>query len=268
MQEISLSQLVYCDFDLKNITAAKTYFADKNVVNYVGNGRRKNLLHLVTEGERIYKIDGKTIFVPCGNIILIPDNTEYQTVSLAKNAQKVSGIGICFDMVDQQGNKIQLKKDVYTEFCIDTLHPLERFNMLSQLYHSPLTPVFTLKSALSKLLHDLCSSVFTEQKELSAIKPALDFIAEHYTKNLPIKTYSDKCNMSESNFRKKFCKCTGMSPIEYRNELRFEKARQLYVSNMGMQQIAEEVGFFDAHYLAKLYKKAKGTTIKKDTEII
>lgn len=268
MQEKSLSQLIYCDFDLQNITVCQTDFKHQHVVNYMGKGRRKNILHLVTEGERIYRINGKTLHVPCGSILMIPDQTEYKTISLATDTKKVSGIGICFDMVEPSGDLITVKKDVYCNFNAEALRIAEKVYLLEQLYKNPIIPLFSLKTALGQLLHSLCSSVFTEPKELLSLKPALRFIREHYTENLPVKRYAEQCAMSESNFRKKFGKCIGMSPIDYRNELRFEEARRLYAANMGMQQIAEAVGFSDAHYLAKLYRKNKGTTLKKDAEII
>lgn len=268
MQLQNFSQLVYYDFDIKNITIVKTDFADKNTVSYIEKPRNKNLLHLVTRGEREYRINGRTFVVKCGEVLLVPDNTEYETISLAKGDKKVSGIGICFDMMLENGEKIELAKDIYHDFNVDKARLPEKFYLLLELYNTPLTPVFTLKTALSRLLHSLCSSVFSEPKELEGIRPALDFIKEHYSENLPIKAYSDKCNMSESNFRKKFRKCIGMSPIDYRNELRFEKARRLYRMNMGMQQIAEAVGFNDAQYLAKLYRRRTGSTVKRDTEIV
>lgn len=268
MSDKTLSQLIYSDFDITNITVVKTDFAHQNVVNYQGIGRRKNLLHMVTKGSRIYKINGQTIELPCGAIILIPDNTEYETISVAGDNEKVSGIGICFDMIDEKQEKIQLQKDVYCDFKVDLSRIPEKFYLMEELYNTPLTPIFTLKMTLGRLLHSLCSSIFTQSRELDVIKPALVFIAEHYKDNLPVKTYSDKCNMSESNFRKKFQRCMGMSPIDYRNELRFEEARRLYRMNMSMQQIAEAVGFNDAQYLAKLYRRRTGSTVKRDTEIV
>ncbi|MBR6793259.1 MAG: helix-turn-helix domain-containing protein [Clostridia bacterium] len=268
MQRVNLSQLIYCDFDIKNITVGRTDFYHKHVYDCRGKGRRNNILHLVTEGERIYKVHKKTVRIPRGSIFLIPQNTEYETISIAKNSPKVSGIGICFDLVDQNGEKIELEKDVYCDFNVDALRIAEKIYLLEELYKTPLIPMFSLKSQLGQLLHSLCSSVFREPKELLAIKPALKFIAERYSENLPVKTYADQCSMSESNFRKKFVKCTGMSPIEYRNELRFEYARRLYAMNMEMQQIAESVGFSDANYLGKLYRRSKGSTLKKDMDTI
>lgn len=268
MADKALSQLIYSDFDITNITVVKTDFADKNIVNYQEVGRRKNLLHMVTKGSRIYKTGTRTIELPCGSIILIPDNTEYKTISVAGDSDKVRGIGICFDMVDTDGEKIQLVRDIYCDFKVDISRTHEKFYLMDELYNTPLTPIFTLKTELGRLLHSLCSSIFTPSRELDDVKPALVFIAEHYRENLPVKTYSDKCNMSESNFRKKFQRSTGMSPIDYRNELRFEQARRLYRMNMSMQQIAEAVGFGDAQYLAKLYRRRTGSTVKKDTEIV
>jgi shikimate dehydrogenase len=55
----------------------------------------------------------------------------------------------------------------------------------------------------------------------------------------------------------------GVSPIEYRNELRFAKAEQLYQSGNSIKEIAEAVGFCDEVFFSKLYKKRFGTSMKK-----
>ena len=60
----------------------------------------------------------------------------------------------------------------------------------------------------------------------------------------------------------------GISPIDYRNEIRFRKAKQLYQKNYTLQEIAEKVGFSDASYLSKMYKRHTGTSLKADSEIV
>ena len=68
------------------------------------------------------------------------------------------------------------------------------------------------------------------------------------------------------NFRKKFTEYTGRSPIQYRNELRFAEARRLYSEGLSINEIACELGFFDAGYFSKLYKKANGHSLKSEMD--
>ena len=97
------------------------------------------------------------------------------------------------------------------------------------------------------------------QSELERmIAPALHHLKLHYRENEPVSVYASACCLSESHFRRKFLEYTGMTPVEYRNSLRFEEARRLYASGMPMMQIAERVGFCDASYLRRLYKQQTG----------
>lgn len=113
---------------------------------------------------------------------------------------------------------------------------------------------------------DECSNNFNPKEKHNEIyrliKPALEFINLTYTNNFSIKTYADKCNLSESYFRKIFKSVIGISPIDYRNELRFAKAEQLYQTGNNLKQIAEAIGFCDEVFFSKLYKKRFGTSIK------
>ena len=92
--------------------------------------------------------------------------------------------------------------------------------------------------------------------------------SKDYKENLPIKAYAEKCNLSESYFRKKFSDILGKSPVEYRNELRFTEARRLYRRNYSTEEIAEALGFCDSRYMLKLYRRHTGKSLKKDAEII
>ena len=95
--------------------------------------------------------------------------------------------------------------------------------------------------------------------------PAFDMLNTRYRENLSVKEYADKCHMSESHFRKKFTEYTGKSPIQYRNELRFAEARRLYLDGATMSEIANEVGFFDAGYFSKMYKKSNGHLLSSES---
>ena len=74
--------------------------------------------------------------------------------------------------------------------------------------------------------------------------------------------------MSESYFRKKFQLVTGLSPISYRNSLRFAEAKKLYREGLTMKAIAEQLGFCDEHYLSKIYIRENGTNLKEDAKLV
>ena len=56
---------------------------------------------------------------------------------------------------------------------------------------------------------------------------AVDFISAHFRENLPISDYAAACSFSESYFRWRFIERFGISPIDYRNDLRFREVRRM-----------------------------------------
>ena len=270
MSQKTLSQLLYSDFDIKNVTVVRSNFQNGNTVSYMSEGRHKNIIHLMIDGERIYRFNGKTLTLPQKSVIFIPDKTRYETLAVSGDEKAACGIGMCFDLVDAGGEKIELVPDIYCALGVEAarMAVADKFYLIEELYNAPLTPVFTMKAQIFRILSKLCALITGASEELDPIKPALFYICEHFRENLPVSQYAKQCNMSESNFRKRFLRCTGMTSIEYRNELRFEEARRLYRMKLSMSEIAERVGFSDAQYLSKLYRRRTGSTLKDDIDTI
>ncbi len=267
IQYRSFSQLLYSDFNISNIKVAKSSFRTNDTTNYIKNGRKQNLLHLITSGEREYIFNDKSFSLKSGSVLLIPDSTHYSTTAKASDDVSCSGIGICFDITDQNGNIVLIEPDIYCSWGDRQNKATDYFDNIDKLYkYSP--EAFTLKIQVLKLLHTLTKSQTVVKGDFTLLEPALSFIAEHYNENLTVSLYAEQCKISESHFRKKFTECMGISPIDYRNELRFREAKRLYQKNYTLQEIAETVGFNDAGYLSKMYKKHSGASLKKDSEIV
>ena len=102
-------------------------------------------------------------------------------------------------------------------------------------------------------------------KKYSRLQPALDSISLHPEENKKISYYAEICNMSETNFRKLFGEYTGKSPIEYRNNIRLEKARaKLQSGEYNVSEVAESCGFTNLSFFIRLYKSKYGYTPKKE----
>ena len=261
-----LSKIRYSDFDVSKIETYKMTFDDNNIVDYSQIPRRKNLLHLLIGGRRLYEFNGKIFSVESGTLIFIPHNTQYVTTAVSYNDEKCVGIGICFDA------NIPFCENELNIYCTQVLAQKEIvLNLFQNIYdiqkRSPLE-LLEVKSAFYKLLSFLTGHTLILSSDYRKIKAAVDFINVHFRENLPVKHYADVCNLSESFFRKRFCEYFGKSPIDYRNQLRFIEAKKMYQKNYTTQEIAEQLGFCDSGYMLKLYKKKMGRTLKADSKII
>lgn len=258
------SQLLYTDCDIDNIEIYNVSFSDSVEVNYMNNGRAKNLLHLSLCGTRCYETENLKFTVEPNTIVFIPDKTKYTTHAINTDISPCNGINICFDL---KGFNL-FEKMIYTETDLVSKSIINEFKKINDLWtRSPLS-ILNLKASVFNLLSMLATICEHNSKDYVVLKPAIDYLTEHYKENLPISFFAELCNLSESYFRKKFVSLMGVPPVEFRNELRFNEAKRLYQMNTNLQEVAEEVGFYDASHLSKLYKQQKGATFKRDTEFI
>lgn len=266
MEPLQISQLATLNFDVRRIYCGKWTYAPMAKTDFSVKGRPQNLLCVILSGNRTYVSESKTVTFPKGSVLFIPNGTHYISYPFPTKDEPCTVISAGFDLVDEAGDLIQLEHGIYDEWGMhqDIAALLETLNrtVLETPYH-----VIKKKVLLLRILSAIIFHGAGNGPSRRALKPAISFILEHYCENLPIKAYADACHMSESYFRKKFVEHIGKSPLEYRNELRFARARTMYTEGHSTQEIAEAVGFCDANYLAKIYKKRYGHSLKEDCDL-
>ena len=100
-----------------------------------------------------------------------------------------------------------------------------------------------------------------EGKRTSAILPGVMMLQKNYLENIPIAKFAEACNISLTNFRSQFAKKYGMSPLQYRNRLRIERAiTLLQEGSCTVAEAAYAAGFENIGYFCRYYKKITGDT--------
>ena len=252
-----LNRLADMDFSLSNILVREEFWPPSVSYDYSARGRSQNLIHIITEGIRIYRTGAGTIRMSAGELLFIPDGTRYYTVGQGR----CSGIGICFDLSTPRGS-LSVKPDVYhcwPDKCGEYLSLIREMNTGFALGRNGTLHVKALLwLLLDKMITDMANLPEVERM----IAPALRYLKLYYRVTEPVSVYAGICGLSESHFRRKFQEYMGMSPLEYRDSLRFEEARRLYSGGMTIAEAAEAVGFCDASYLRRLYKKRTGMSFR------
>ena len=89
---------------------------------------------------------------------------------------------------------------------------------------------------------------------------AMDYIKKNYhNKALTLKIVSEYVGISETHLSGIFAKQTGRTFTEYVTHLRIEKSKRLLkASNLKVYEIAEIVGYANAEYFSKIFKKVTG----------
>ncbi|MDF2668952.1 MAG: two component transcriptional regulator, AraC family, partial [Paenibacillus sp.] len=117
---------------------------------------------------------------------------------------------------------------------------------------------------LMTLLADISGQIDLSRntKENFWIGEIVTFIQANYADpNLSVAMISDGINLSPNHIGRLFKIITGVSPIDYINEYRVERAKRLLIdSNLKIFEISESVGFQTTHYFNKLFKNKAGVT--------
>ncbi len=100
------------------------------------------------------------------------------------------------------------------------------------------------------------------------IKNVLDYIETHYYEKLTLDTIAHTAHLSKRQFTRIFKKVTGITFVEYLNNIRIKKAQEmLSTSNNEIIYVCFETGFNDLSYFYRLFKKYTGLTPKEYLKI-
>ena len=99
-----------------------------------------------------------------------------------------------------------------------------------------------------------------EQKYPQIFEGAL-LLEQSFLENLPISRFAKASNISLSLFRQLFRKQYGVSPVQYRNRLRIQKAKAyLSEGSCTVSEAAYACGFENVGYFCRCYKKITSET--------
>jgi transcriptional regulator GlxA family with amidase domain len=109
--------------------------------------------------------------------------------------------------------------------------------------------------------HDIGQQPFarlarSRQVDDAVIARCQTWIADHYAEASPVAAMVRLSGLAERSFKRRFRLATGMSPLEYVHTLRLEEAKQMLESgNQPIEAIANEVGYEDAGFFGRLFRR-------------
>jgi transcriptional regulator GlxA family with amidase domain len=114
--------------------------------------------------------------------------------------------------------------------------------------------------------HDIGQQPFarlarSRQVDDAVIARCQTWIAEHYDEPAPVAAMVRLSGLAERSFKRRFQQATGMPPLEYVHTLRLEEAKQMLESgDAPIEAIANEVGYEDAGFFSRLFRRGVGLT--------
>lgn len=100
-----------------------------------------------------------------------------------------------------------------------------------------------------------------KRHRLKKINLILDYIHENYNSKMSTKNIAERFYLTESHICRVFKKELGVSPMDYLNSYRIDKASViLQTTDESIADIANKVGFENINYFYRLFKREKNTS--------
>lgn len=144
----------------------------------------------------------------------------------------------------------QLEETLYTDVLIYNLGSLESME--------------DIHSAIENMLHQTEEAM--TQKNSDRLQQLLENIRNTVTqgyadRDFSVNTIADATNLSPAYVGRLFKRSTGITLVEYILEVRMDAARTLLTdTDLSVTEIVPRVGFGDAPYFYKVFKKTNGCT--------
>ncbi|TVQ35474.1 MAG: AraC family transcriptional regulator [Spirochaetaceae bacterium] len=119
---------------------------------------------------------------------------------------------------------------------------------------------------LSILCQQLVQALCHEQRfpadrdsTLKRLDCAVDYVRRHYARKIRIKELCACVNLNESNTIKLFKSKLGRTPVDYINQVRVNRAKELLLrTDLCVKEVAWQTGFSDEFYFSRVFKKLEG----------
>ena len=254
MKKIKLSDLHMYDFAITDISVIY-HSPTWNCIGDKNDSRRQlNGFLLIDKGACVYEWDDKRVSLEHGGLIYVGTGAKRRvTVS----QRPLSMYRICFRIYDIKDGEEIVFDDVPWVVTTDSSQLL--YDICDEMRKSSLsrTRLYKTTSLMYEFLHIIGKSV--RMADGGKISPAIDWLDRHFAEDIDIDTLAEKCFMSKSHFFRLFKDETGFSPIEYRNNLRIERAKILLSDGeCSVTETALMLGFENVYYFSRMFKKITG----------
>ncbi len=89
-----------------------------------------------------------------------------------------------------------------------------------------------------------------------AIIDIQEWMHQHFNTDINMKLLSKTFDLSQRTINRRFKQATGLSPVQYLQEIRLDKAKELLkTSNLAIAEVAYKVGYPDSAYFSTLFKR-------------
>lgn len=226
------------------------------------------------------RFEGQVFPFEAGDVFFIPRHVPHTTCSAPGCRSKWSYLfmdlnGVCRAVPDA-ASALGARTIEWSEYCIKTtaesqprLHFLANC-LLKEAQAETEESRSMLRIYALALNAELARCNVARPKQLSKanrffpLKPALEYVIDHYMEPCDTKTLADLCHLSQTHFRRMFLKCMRQTPLRFVIDIRIQQACQLLVNTSdSVLSIAQAVGIPSASSFNRNFQQIVGMSPKQ-----
>lgn len=225
-------------------------------------GRKQHTFIYIETGCMRYSFDDKEmedIIAPAGDLLFIPKGTKHTSTYMnGTNKLDIVQFDLTLgDFPEYLTKPFLIKNDTIEEIFCSLCTDIQNGTGDSPVY-------------LLYRMYELLWNISKNEKKIPAkfrkLQPALKELRLFYSDNHKIAYYANLCGMSEPGFRRLFKEYIGLSPIDYRNQIRLQEAKKMLNSGeFTIEEAALHVGYSNLSFFCRSYKQQFGHSPGKDT---
>jgi AraC-like DNA-binding protein len=222
------------------------------------------ILAYATQGKAHYYFDGKDYAISKGDLILFSKGSPHSAASSPFDPWAF--YSVAFDLViigSKDQEKLLSLANSVTDFNSFELSPL--FSELNHIWTGK-SPGYLIRcrSIIMQILYLMIREMDTRYHNvphIHTIEEIQSTIQNEYYRNFSIEELTQKSGLSPSYFRQLFKQVTGYTPVQYQNQIKINKAKDLLLSGeCNVSEAAENVGFDSIYYFSRVFKKITGVS--------
>lgn len=286
LKELVENRTIYAAHDAElsiydTFAAAQRVRLDADEILYCGMISGKKILH----GKNHFN----TTFLPHESVVLAPGETVEIDFPDASSSQPTSclTLGISRERlgaVCDQLNQQQSTSTLLGEFRPDSSQVLHLFHteatqhlllrivdsFLGQDNDRDLVLNLGVTELLTRMLRqqgrDFLLQCVQHNPTLSGLTASIHYIEEHLAENIEIDQLCRQACMSRSKFYQQFRQLFDCSPMEYIQQRRLEKAKELLASGKNITAVCYEVGYVSPSHFTRRFHQQYGLSPREFTQ--
>lgn len=228
------------------------------------------LVHTVLDGKGTFETNG--VSYPCekGDTFFIFPGILFRYYADAASPWHYTWVALQGDAVSSYLRKIGVTEERPVLHTTDVSTARELFRRIRFSFQQSAYPEMESLEAsgwMRLLLHHFGlanqDSILLPERNLPAmidrqVEQAVRFLSLQYPQQISIQHIASTLGYHRAHLSKAFKAKTGYSPKQYLMKIRLKKAQELLAGNLTIDQISSSVGFNDALYFSKQFRKEFG----------